>query len=235
MMKKAKKLLVLILLTALVAPVLAGDPVVITIEPDQFYFHPNTDQELSFLAYSRGIDQQELHYSIYDLYGNEVLKDTAYTGNGIDITTTVNLDRGYYRIYFPDLDTYFGLTVLPFRDREPDRFFGVHAALTKNDELVYLSFAEEGARHESLVKTLEKTGIGLVRERVRPATYAPSPGVIDYDPSSHRYEDARQLYEAYGIDVMGFFAITNWWMRRPNDRVNPTERHNRYPLNMHAI
>ncbi len=235
MMKKAKKLFVLILLSAWVAPLLAGDPVVITIEPDQFYFHPNTDQELSFLAYSRGIDQEELHYSIYDLYGNEVLKDTAYTTNGIDITTSVNLDRGYYRIYFPDLDTYFGLTVLPFRDREPDRFFGVHAALTKNDELVYLSFAEEGARHESLVKTLEKTGIGLVRERVRPATYAPSPGVIDYDPSSHRYEDARQLYEAYGIDVMGFFAITNWWMRRPNDRVNPTERHNRFPLNMHAI
>ena len=211
------------------------DPKIITLEPHKFYCVPDTDHVLTFKAYYTPISHDELHYSIHDLYGNEILKDTAITENDIDITTTINLPRGYYRIYFPALNTYFGLTVLPFRVREPDRFFAVHASLTKNDELTLLDFSDGFLRQESLVKTLKNTGIGLVRERIRPAVFAPSPGEFVYDGNSHRYEEARMLYDQYDIDVMGFFAITNWWMRRPNDRVNPTERHNRYPVNMHAI
>lgn len=233
--KKIISLVAILVYLLVYMPIYASDPVIITLEPHRFYFQPDTDHELTFQAYNIGIDANDLAYTIYDLYGNVVLQDTAVTDDNVHVTATVNLRQGYFRLYFQDLETYFGLSVLPLKEQEPDQFFAVHASLTKNDDLHLLSSQDKYVRHENLIKALNKNGIGLVRERLRPGVFHPSPDVFEYQGTSHRYDDARVLFEKYDVDVMGFFALTPWWMRREQDRVNPTERHNRFPANMHAI
>ncbi|MFW5877534.1 MAG: hypothetical protein ACOCUP_00335, partial [bacterium] len=232
---KIIRLIFWLIITLFSGKISAQDPVLITLEPHKFYFHPETDNELSFKKYQGFLSTADLDYIIYDLLGNKLMEGSAQTSDNVNMSTSVNLAAGYYRIYFPNNNTYFGLSVLPYRDREPDLFYGVHSNLCRDDELTDLSTSEKKIRHENVVKTLKKTGIGIVRDRVRPAIINPSPGVFNWQGNNHRYEDARKLLEKYNIQIMPFFAFSPPWMKRPEERVGGNPDEHKYPTNLHAM
>lgn len=209
-----------------------------TMEPQKFYFYPNTDQELSWKVISGELSPGDLDYEIIDFHGNKIQEGTASTTDNIHLTSTVNLPQGYYIIKFINLNTQFGLSVLPYLDPalEPDRFFAMHADLCHDDRLTYLSTEDQETRHENLFRVLYKTGIRKVRDRVRPVQFAPSADTWSWQGTTYRYEDARQLFNQYDIDVLGYFALSPGWMKRSADNISGSNRNeNKYPSDMHAL
>lgn len=209
-----------------------------TLEPHLFYFHPDMDNELSWKVLEGESVSEELNYEIIDVDGSVVSKGAAIMNNSGRINTTVNLPRGYYIIRFTNLDIQFGLSVLPFLDPDslPDRFFAVHADLCHDDRLTHLDAADKEERYENLFRVLHKTGIRKVRDRVRPVMFAPNPDTWDWQGTVYRYENARQLFDKYDIDVLGYFALSPVWMKRSEDIIPGSNRkENKFPADLHAM
>ena len=108
-----------------------------TLDPQTFYFHPDTDHELQWKIISGSLLPGDLDYEITDFYGVKVDEGTAITNDSILVSATVNLPRGYYQIHFPKPGVKFGMAVLAYLDptEEPDRYFGMHAELCHADRL----------------------------------------------------------------------------------------------------
>lgn len=209
-----------------------------TLEPHLFYFQPNTDNKLTWKLLEGQIGSGDLDYEIINFKGAKISENKATTIDSIFINTTVNLPQGYYIIRFPNLNTQFGLSVLPYLnpDAIPDRFFAMHADLCHKDRLTYLSSQDKEIRHENLFKVLHKTGVRKVRDRVRPVQFAPNADSWSWSGTSYRYEDTRQLFDKYDIDLLGYFALSPNWMKRAEDKITGSNRNeNKYPADLHAM
>ena len=209
-----------------------------TMEPHKFYFEPNKDNQLSWKLISGSLEPGDLDYEIINVDSELITTGTATLSDSIHVQATVNLSAGYYIIKFSNLDIQFGLAVLDYLDPKlkPDRFFALHADLCHDDWLTYLSEEEKVTRHENLFKTLYKTGIRKIRDRIRPIQFAPQSDQWSWQGTTYRYEDTRILFNQYDIDVLGYFALSPAWMKRPGDIIPGTNRdENKYPSDLHAF
>ena len=208
-----------------------------TLDPQTFYFHPDTDHELQWKIISGSLLPGDLDYEITDFYGVKVDEGTAITNDSILVSATVNLPRGYYQIHFPKPGVKFGMAVLAYLDptEEPDRYFGIHAELCHDDRLTYLSDEDQLIRHENLFKTLHRIGIRRVRDRLVIGKFAPRPDKWSWEGDNFRYDQARPLFHKYDIDFMPNNAVAPNWMRRADDVIPGSNLdENKYPSDLIA-
>lgn len=190
----------------------------------QFWIIPNTGSILRFETQPEnetGPEQQKgssEEYIVYDTEDKIAAQGKAVrTGNRIEFS--VKLPIGYYEIEFPKTKQRFGLasTDLPdlSKGAKPDPFFAIDGALSwlvsRNDV------------REELIRSAQKIGIGMIRERVNWGELEPREGVHNWE-GNRRYERLRKYYRTSGIDVLELFHNSPNWTgliekRYPDDLV----------------
>ena len=222
--------------------------------PHQFYVEPGVPSQLVWQADGDG---DSVRYEIEDIRGKVVERGKARVTDDGETVVTVDLPRGFYYVRFPDVrvpvvarggrkefdvPAFSGIAALPRPDGQPDRFFAVHSELAKQYATdPDATRSQRLAKLDSLTRALRRAGIGLVRNRIRPALLNPAPGEWDwqgYRPRHpHHFDDMRKALERHGVQVMSVFALAARWQRRPVDRRrhSPGEKQYAYPTDIGAM
>ncbi len=169
----------------------------------RFAVIPNTDSTFQWTT-SEPVPGEKLAFTLYDVYGNATdLRGTATLADGI-VSATVAVPQGYWEIAFDALDERFGIVSLPVAEKW-DTFFAIDGALSwlvRGDEL-----------REGMIKLSKRSGIGMIRERLRFSSVAPEEGKFDFDTADH-YDLLRETCKKHGVEVLELFHDTPKWMGR---------------------
>lgn len=215
-------------------------PQVRSYQPHQFYVEPGVGSVFEWDVRGSLGAKTTLDYQITDVEGHVVQRGMAGLTDDGKLRTRVSLPRGYFKLEFLSIDNEVvgrggagqfslpaqsGIASIPAAVGEPDRFFGLHTELAKQyDTDPFGTQSQRLTMLDSLTRSLRRSGIGSIRDRVRPALLNPDLGVYDWQgtssntPNPHYYDDMRRAVEKYDIETMPFFLLAPDWQRRDIDR-----------------
>ena len=193
----------LLLLTLLFGTTIVQAATLTPFDVSRFAVTPNTDSTFQWRM-AEPLSADKLAFTVFDVYGNATsIKETA-SADGETVSASVTLPQGYWEIAFDSLDERFGIVSLPVSESW-DKFFAIDGALSwlvRGDDL-----------REGMIKLCKRSGIGMVRERLRFSGVAYEDGKFDWNTGDH-YDTVRETYKKHGIEVLELFHDTPPWMGR---------------------
>jgi hypothetical protein len=191
---------------SLVALVLAADPTAaaVTLKPiavEDFFIEPERPAVLK-LAIESGDLSEPIQYQILDYAGARVAAGKAGAASGKIVEIAINLPQGYYDLEFPAANQRFGLFASPAWQGEPDPFLAIDSAMSW--------LVRDGARRESLIKNLRRSGIAMSRERLSWGEVSPAADRWDWE-GGHRFETIRRFYARQSVPVLEMFHDSPGW------------------------
>jgi len=194
-----KRLMACIFLFVLAVPLVAVELKPVNI--DQGFVAPGTAATFQWTVENGELASAECR--ILDAWGNHVKTEQA-TINGNRLT--VNLERlvqGFWELEFPETEQRFGIVALPVFQGKPDSFFAIDAALS-------WLVGDDNLR-EGFVKAAKRSGIGMIRERLKWSGIEPKEDTWNWD-ADRRYEKIRKTCKDNGIDVLELFHDAPAWI-----------------------
>lgn len=170
---------------------------------DQGFVEPGTAVTFRFSIENGDLPSAECR--ILDAWDNLVKTEQATSSGN---TLTVNLERlsqGFWELEFPATQQRFGVIALPPFYEKTDSFFAIDAALSW--------LVRDDTLREGLVKAAKRSGIGMIRERVRWSGIEPAENGWNWETDS-RYEKIRNTCKDNGIDVLEMFHDAPSWIGR---------------------
>lgn len=165
-----------------------------TLEPapaEGFFITPSQPAELTWKTNLP--EGTMISYALRDYADKPHADGIATVSQGL-LHATVTLEQGYYDITVEDQT--FGIVAMPVFPGEFDDYFGMDVVLT------WLESKPD--RRATIVKMLQRSGIGFARDRFRWIGVNPQPGKFDWNEFNHA-DDVRKLYAAHGIKVLEMF------------------------------
>jgi hypothetical protein len=153
---------------------------------------PDAPTAIMFRASAPGHPDQRVRFRISDYAGAIVQHDEADLTKDV-LQLSVKLAEGFYEVSFDNVDGTFGFTVAAPFSGPTDAFFGLDAGL---------SWRLSGQnKRQAMIHALQKSGIGVVRERLGWMLVEPSFGRRDWH-AKHDYDGIRELYRRSGIKLL---------------------------------
>lgn len=168
----------------------------------QFFVEPDVATVLSWRNSTAGQIEEE-PYTIRDYWRREVKSGTAAKGSDGKLQVEVKLTAGYYEIEFPKSSREFGIAAVPAYSGKRDMFFAIDAAMSW--------LVKDRAVRDGLVRVLERSGIGMSRERLAWRAISRDANQTDWE-TSDGYETMRQSYASHGIEVLEMCHDTPSWL-----------------------
>ena len=191
-----------IVLMSLDAGVASGDAQV-ELRPSDLtdFFVPPGERAFLRLEVENAAKQKDLSYEITDYRDNRVSEGRAGI-DGKSVTIPVRVPRGYHTLRFPDVGQEFGITSLPRYERQRDKFFCIDSALSW--------LWDDKEERKELVRILDRSGIGMSRERLSWGAVNPQPDRWEWN-ARNDYDALRKAYERIGVDVLELFHSAPGW------------------------
>ena len=189
--------------TALAHAEIVHAEILTPLDVSQFAVTPQTEATFQWKV-TEPVPPEKLTFQILDAYGNVTPVNGSAKIDGETVSINDAFPQGYWEIAFTALDERFGIVSLPASEQR-DTFFAIDGALSwlvRGDDL-----------REGMIKLCKRSGIGMVRERLRLGSVAYEAGKFDWNPRD-RYGVLRETYKKHGIEVLEMFHDTPEWMGR---------------------
>ncbi|MDO5579733.1 MAG: glycosyl hydrolase [Planctomycetia bacterium] len=156
---------------------------------EQFYVEPN---QAAVLEFSGKPKEGSEEFKIYNSDGKMI---ASGKGNPKDkgISVPVNLPQGYYELEFPSENCRFGILSFPAFKPKPDPFFAIDGALS------WLVKSPE--KRSDLVKIARRSGISMIRGRLRWSEIEPKQGEFIFD-GSRSYHAVQEACLKNGVEFL---------------------------------
>jgi hypothetical protein len=128
---------------------------------------------------------------------------------GSVVEVTLSLRQGFYEIEFPATKQRFGIVSLPAWKGKADPFFCIDGALSW--------LVHDDAIREGLVQAARRSGIRMIRERLRWGAANPAPDRWDWQTNDH-YDTLRQACRKHGVEVLEMAHDSPRWMGHTGPR-----------------
>ncbi|MCL2349483.1 MAG: glycoside hydrolase family protein, partial [Planctomycetaceae bacterium] len=173
----------------------------VPMDVSEFYVAPDQAATLRWNATENPTPEQ-LAFTVFDVNAAKISTGVAKIVEN-QVRATVTLPQGYWEIAFDKTGERFGIVSQPAAQQPFDEFFAIDAALSW---LVHGDDLREG-----IIKSVKRSGIGMMRERFRLAGVAPEEGKFDWQ-TQNRYDTLRQTYKKHGVEVLEMSHDAPAWM-----------------------
>ncbi len=181
------------------------------VDVEQAFVEPETEATFRFVAESGGPESTE--FRVLDAWG-EPIQTVQAVRDGEAMVLTATLSRGFWELEYPASGQRFGVVALPAFRGKPDPYFAIDGAFSW--------LVREDAMREGLVKVAKRSGIGMIRERLRWNAVEPREGSFDWE-TKDRYDKLRAVCQANGVAVLELFHDAPAWVgtieKYPDDLV----------------
>ncbi|MGL6195522.1 MAG: hypothetical protein ACRC2T_11950 [Thermoguttaceae bacterium] len=174
---------------------------IIPCDVSEFYVVPEKSSIIHWET-KTPLTNEQLAFVISDVNGQTVSRGIAKI-DAKKLNAEVQLPKGYWEITFESIGNRFGIVSLEKASEPFDNFFAIDGALSwlvTGDKL-----------REDIIKSVKRSGIGMVRERFRLQDIAPADGEFNWSPPTHD-DLLRQTYKKHGIEVLEMSHDTPDWM-----------------------
>lgn len=197
---------------------------------ESFFITPETDSQIAFRVETAENDAEPLsgQFRVFASDGETLFTTgtadvTESPDAGREWTVTLRLPAGFWELEFlPENDSKngaesdggkaknlpgrrFGVVALPAAEEPFDEFFAIDGALS------WLVGGD--ADRASLLRIARRSGIEMVRERLRWGDINRSEDVFDWE-SGRRYETLRNAYQSEGVKMLEIFHDAPEWLGR---------------------
>jgi hypothetical protein len=170
----------------------------------QFFVEPDVATVLKWRNSSASQAEEET-YTLRDYWRRDVRSGKAVRGDDGSLQVEVKLPAGYYEIEFPKSSREFGIAAVPAYSGKRDTFFAIDAAMSW--------LVKDRAVRDGLVRVLERSGIGMSRERLSWRAISRDANETDWE-TPDGYSTLRQSYASHGIEVLEMCHDAPSWLGR---------------------
>ncbi len=170
------------------------------VDVEQAFVEPETEATFRFVAENGSPESTE--FRVLDAWGKPIQTVQAIR-DGDTLLLKTTLSRGFWELEYPANRQRFGVVALPAFRGKPDPFFAIDGAFSW--------LVREDAMREGLVKMAKRSGIGMIRERLRWNAVEPQEGIFDWE-TKDRYDKLRAVCQADGVAVLELFHDAPAWV-----------------------